>query len=34
VNPPPDRLYGSTVLFPSTFNVDQTSVSVCSTDGE
>jgi hypothetical protein len=32
-DPAPDRLYGSSVLFPSTFNVAQTSVSVCSTDG-
>jgi len=32
VNPPPTRLYGSSVLFPSTFDVPQTNVSVCKTD--
>jgi hypothetical protein len=34
VNPPPARLYGSSVLFPSTFDVAQTAVSVCSSDGK
>ena len=33
-DPPPDRLYGSSVLFPSTFDVTQTAVSVCTTDGK
>mmetsp|Transcript_13803 Transcript_13803/g.20670 ORF Transcript_13803/g.20670 Transcript_13803/m.20670 type:complete len:280 (+) Transcript_13803:144-983(+) len=33
-DPPPARVYGSSVLFPSTFNVAQTNVSVCSTDDD
>jgi hypothetical protein len=33
VDPAPARLYGSSVLFPSTFDVAQTNVSICSTDG-
>lgn len=32
-DPKPARVYGNKVLFPSAFNVAQTNVSVCKTDG-
>lgn len=33
-NPPPAKLYGNKFIFPTSYNVAQTNVSVCETNGE